>query len=35
MLEQGLRDHTPARPAYQSITGKIRHRYILKEQIDM
>mgnify|MGYP001800693687 CR=1 FL=1 len=34
MLEQGLRDHTPARLTYPSITGKIHDQYIFKEQID-
>ena len=35
MLEQELRDHTPARLAYQSITGKIHDQYIFQEQIDL
>ena len=35
MLEQGLRDHIPARLTYQSIIGKIHHQYIFKEQIDL
>ena len=34
MLELGLRDHTPARLTYQSITGKIHKQCIFKEQID-